>query len=202
MTGEYLILIVIWVFYCVLHSLLAATKVKVFFAKNAPVFSRYYRLMYTLFSTVTLGSVFLYHYSIKSTVLIHSGILKYFSFFLLIIPGSVVMAISILKYFKLLSGIRSIFYSVAPAELKVEGIHKYVRHPLYLGTLLFIWGYFFISPSANNLIAVVIISLYISIGIKFEERKLKREFGIKYLDYIKNVPGLIPRFYTKGHKKG
>ncbi len=34
----------------------------------------------------------------------------------------------------LLSGIRSIFTPVATPELKTDGIHKFVRHPLYSGT--------------------------------------------------------------------
>lgn len=111
----------------------------------------------------------------------------------MVIPGITIMAASIYKYFKLLSGIRSIYQATPPAELKVEGIHKYVRHPLYLGTLLFIWGLFFIFPLLNNLIAAAAITTYVLIGIKFEEKKLLKEFGNVYAEYIKNVPGLIPK---------
>lgn len=103
------------------------------------------------------------------------------------------MMVSVLKYFKLLSGIRSIFLATPPTELKLEGIHKYVRHPLYLGTLLFIWGLFFIFPLLNNLIAAAAITIYVLIGIKFEEKKLLNEFGNVYAEYMKKVPGLIPK---------
>jgi len=103
------------------------------------------------------------------------------------------MSASIFKYFKLLSGIRSIYLATPPAELKLDGIHKYVRHPLYLGTLLFVWGLFFIFPFLNNLIAVVAITIYVLVGIKFEEKKLVKEFGNDYAEYIKNVPGLFPK---------
>lgn len=103
------------------------------------------------------------------------------------------MSISILKYFKLLSGIRSLYKSNSVKSLKINGIHKYVRHPLYLGTLLFIWGLFFIFPLLNNLIAAGAITIYVLIGIKFEEKKLLKEFGNVYAEYIKKVPGLIPK---------
>jgi len=104
------------------------------------------------------------------------------------------MYISIRKYFMLLSGIRSVYQAVPPAELKVEGIHRYVRHPLYSGTILFVWGLFVLFPLLNNLIAVILLTAYVWIGIYFEEKKLIIEFGKKYEDYIATVPKLIPDF--------
>lgn len=109
--------------------------------------------------------------------------------------------VSILKYFKLLSGIRTLYQAKPSTELRREGIHNYVRHPLYLGTLLFIWGLFFIFPMLNNLIAVVIITLYVLIGIWLEEKKLLIEFGNLYADYISQVPMLIPGFKRLKQKK-
>lgn len=92
----------------------------------------------------------------------------------------------------LLSGVRSVFEPAPPVELKVEGIHRFVRHPLYSGTILFVWGLFFIFPMLNNLIAVVLLTLYVLIGIDFEEKKLLKEFGKGYEEYISKVPALIP----------
>lgn len=113
------------------------------------------------------------------------------------------MLISILKYFKLLSGVRSLYQAKPCGGLKLEGIHKYVRHPLYLGTLLFIWGMFFIFPMLNNVIAFVIITVYVLIAIRFEEKKLLAEFGDLYADYITRVPALAPDFRKKiAIKKG
>jgi len=116
---------------------------------------------------------------------------------MLLLPGAVIMLIAIKKYFLLLSGVRSIFQATPPAELKVEGIHRFVRHPLYSGTILFVWGLFFISPMLNNLIAVILLTAYVLIGITFEEKKLVKEFGKKYQEYIGEVPMLIPDFEIK-----
>lgn len=136
-------------------------------------------------------------------LLINLRTLKYVACVLFVLPGLVVMMVSILKYFTLLSGIRTLYEAQPSKELKRDGIHNYVRHPLYLGTLLFIWGMFFIFPMLNNLIAVVIITAYVLIGTRLEERKLLMEFGGLYADYIAEVPMLIPGLRrARQNKKG
>jgi protein-S-isoprenylcysteine O-methyltransferase Ste14 len=167
--------------------------VKDVFKQHTGRFFRYYRLVYSIFSTITLVMILYYQYSFKSLQLISTALLSYVTAFLLIAPGLAIMSTAVIKYFKLLSGIRSLYHPTPAAELKLQGIHKYVRHPLYLGTLLFVWGLFFLFPLVNNLIAVVIITAYVLIGIKFEEKKLVGQFGGHYTDYIKGVPRLIPR---------
>ena len=77
------------------------------------------------------------------------------------------------------------------------GIHNYVRHPLYAGTFLFIWGLLLLLPYWSLLIADSIITLYTLIGIRFEENKLVREFGKPYEEYQNEVPMIIPRFTGK-----
>jgi protein-S-isoprenylcysteine O-methyltransferase Ste14 len=110
------------------------------------------------------------------------------------IPGFIIMGVSMLSYYRFFGGIKSIYIVSKPVSLDLKGIHKYVRHPLYSGTLLFIWGLFFIFPFLNNLIAVVIITAYVVIGIKFEEKKLIKTFANGYISYMKEVPSLFPRF--------
>ncbi len=188
------ILIGLWIVYYTLHSVFASTSVKIFFKKYLEKQFRYYRLCFTLFATFTLIGLLYFQYSFYSPVLINSLIIKYLSFVFLIIPGSIIMMISLKKYFMLLSGIKSIFTPVATPELKTDGIHRFVRHPLYSGTILFVSGLFFILPTLSNLIDVLLLILYILVGIVFEEKKLKKEFGAGYLEYMSKVPKLIPTF--------
>lgn len=197
MNSSHWLLIVFWIIYYVVHSVLAATPVKIFFEKTLGKYFRYYRLSYSIFVSITLVLLLYYQYSFDSPLLIKSKSLKYISLILLVLPGLIIMFISIKKYFLLLSGIRSVFEPTPPVELKVEGIHRFVRHPLYSGTILFVWGLFFIFPMLDNLIAVVLLTLYVLIGIGFEEKKLVKEFGKKYEEYILNVPMLIPGFKSK-----
>jgi protein-S-isoprenylcysteine O-methyltransferase Ste14 len=112
------------------------------------------------------------------------------------------MLICIRKYFYSLSGIQAL-QSHKPAitpTLEQNGIHAYVRHPLYFGTLIFLWGLFFMFPFLNNLIAVSIISAYVFIGIGQEEKKLLLEYGEEYERYMEGVPKLIPKFKSQEKK--
>jgi protein-S-isoprenylcysteine O-methyltransferase Ste14 len=71
--------------------------------------------------------------------------------------------------------------------------YKYVRHPLYAATLLFVWGIFFWQPLLSNLISCICITVYTIIGIHFEEKKLVKEFGDSYAVYRSQTPMLIPK---------
>lgn len=197
MSGSHYILIFWWMLYYVLHSVFASLTVKQFVEKNWNKSSRYYRLSYSIMATIGLVLILIYQYSFPSPSLHHSVIVQYAAFFLLVLPGAIIMFISLKKYFFLLSGIRSIYRRVPPKELKVEGIHRWVRHPLYSGTILWVWGLFFIFPILSNFIAVVLLTLYVIIGIGFEEKKLIKEFGEKYERYIAEVPMLIPGLKIK-----
>ena len=197
------LLVFLWILYSLIHSLLADAKVKLFFEKISGKFFRYYRLAYTILAAVTLLFILYFQYSFTSPVLINPKELKYISFVIFVLPGLFIMMISILKYFQLLSGVRTLYEAKPSTKLQRKGIHNYIRHPLYSGTLLFIWGLFFIFPMLNNLIAVVIITTYIFIGIRLEEKKLLIEFGNLYADYIAQVPMIIPGLKQwKQNKKG
>jgi protein-S-isoprenylcysteine O-methyltransferase Ste14 len=195
------LLVFLWTLYGLIHSFLAAAKVKLFFEKVTGKFFRYYRLAYTMLATVTLLLVLYFQYSFTSPSLIKAMAIQYISLVIFVFPGLIIMMISIIKYFKLLSGVRTLYEAKPSMELKRDGIHKYVRHPLYLGTLLFIWGLFFIFPMLNNLIAVVILTGYILIGIRLEEKKLIIEFGNLYAHYISRVPMLVPGLKRLKQKK-
>ena len=182
----------VWIVYYAIHSILASTSVKKMAVKSLGKLNRYYRLFYSAFATITLAVVLYFQYSLESPRFAIPLLFKYTSLILLILPGIAIMFIAIKKYFMLLSGIRSIFVPVPPSGLKLGGIHRFVRHPLYSGTILFVWGLFFVFPFLNNLIAVVLLTAYVLIGIGFEEKKLIKEFGTIYQKYMLEVPMLIP----------
>lgn len=103
------------------------------------------------------------------------------------------MAVCIKTYFYELSGIQVLDQKEQEVTLRTDGLHRFVRHPLYLGTLLFIGGIFLFVPLLSNLIAGLIILIYTLIGIKLEEKQLLLEFGDDYRKYSEKVPGLLPR---------
>jgi methanethiol S-methyltransferase len=111
--------------------------------------------------------------------------------------GLVLMLVCIRKYFFSLSGLRGLFIESATNELIITGVHKFMRHPLYLGTFAFIWGFFIVYPYLSLFISNTVITVYTLIGIHLEEQKLVAEFGDQYRQYRQRVPKLIPRFRSR-----
>lgn len=70
-------------------------------------------------------------------------------------------------------------------------LYKFVRHPLYVGWLLIFWG----APTmtAGHLLFSAIMSGYILLALRFEERDLVRHIGEPYQRYREQVPALLPR---------
>jgi len=189
---RYGILIVGWVIFFVVHSVLATEQSKVFFASKMGFYFKYYRFLYSVVAALTLGVILAWQFSMPQDYFIVSRFFKYF----IAIPCStfaaVLMGICIRKYFFRLSGVEVFYQHPGPPVLETHGIHKFVRHPLYAGTLLMIWSILLWFPSLANLISCVLITVYVRIGIIFEERRLVKIFGRKYEDYKNKTPMLFP----------
>ena len=79
---------------------------------------------------------------------------------------------------------------VATEGLHVGGLHAVVRHPLMTGLLLAFWA----TPhmGAAHLLFALASTGYIAVGIRLEERDLRRTFGSAYDAYAARVPSLVP----------
>ena len=157
---------------------------------------RVYRLYYTLFAFVGFAAIIYYLLIIPSYRIFQTNIFTMIIGGDATIAGGLIVLICIGKYFFQLSGLRSLMEERKSNELMITGIHKYVRHPLYTGTFIFIWGLWILIPSASLMISNIIITVYTIIGIRFEEKKLVGEFGEAYKNYQQEVPMIIPKFYV------
>ena len=99
-----------------------------------------------------------------------------------------------------LSGLRQAFYAMRGAELpgqsfKAPLLYKVVRHPIMLGLLLAFWA----TPemTVGHLLFAIMSTIYILIGVQFEERDLIAEFGAIYQRYRRRVPMLLPRLFGR-----
>lgn len=182
-----------WAIYAFLHSFLAAssTKQKVqSFSKSA---FRYYRLSYNLFAILGLLGIIIWGAVIPDPRLWPKNNLLAFISLMLATYGVIVIRLSFKQYpWPVFMGI------TAPPdqgqqELKTGGLLKYIRHPIYAGTLLLIFGFALFAPTLTNIIHALCITIYILIGIRLEETKLIAEFGATYLEYQKQVPMLMPK---------
>jgi protein-S-isoprenylcysteine O-methyltransferase Ste14 len=77
-----------------------------------------------------------------------------------------------------------------PAGLTRRSMYALVRHPMMTGLLLAFWA----TPvmTVGHLLFALAGSGYIAIGVHFEERDLRREFGADYDEYARQVPRLLP----------
>lgn len=76
-------------------------------------------------------------------------------------------------------------------KLVVPFLYRFVRHPLQTGMLITLWA----TPemSAGHLVFALALTLYIRIGLHFEERDLHARFGEDYRRYAERVRGrLLP----------
>jgi protein-S-isoprenylcysteine O-methyltransferase Ste14 len=69
-------------------------------------------------------------------------------------------------------------------------LYKYIRHPLMLGVLLGVWA--IPTMTQGHLLLAVGLTVYILIGIGYEERDLVRHLGMPYRKYQQKVPRLVP----------
>jgi protein-S-isoprenylcysteine O-methyltransferase Ste14 len=195
---SYLFQIFLWLVYGTLHSVLADNKVKQFFEQKVGKDYRYYRLLYNLLALLFLVMIIAYQlmlpverfWEFDWRIHLVGNVLKYGGLLLVLIAIS---GYNLREFSGLAYSPRNT--NAGSGTLKTTGLLRYVRHPIYTGTLLFIWGLFVEEASVQNLIMAVCITVYVRIGIVFEERKLVAEFGENYLAYRRRVAMLFPNFY-------
>jgi protein-S-isoprenylcysteine O-methyltransferase Ste14 len=192
-----IIAIVVW---GIVHSLLASLGFKELLRRSfGDGVMRFYRLLYNLFAVisflpalylmVSLPDQPLYQVPPPWSYLMRAG--QGFSLLLLIVS---VLQTDVLSFV----GLRQLVEEQKPGALVTRGLYRLVRHPLYTFSLFILW----LSPSLslNSFIVYLALTIYILIGIIFEERKLLREFGQDYASYRSVTPMLIPGVKPGGNK--
>jgi protein-S-isoprenylcysteine O-methyltransferase Ste14 len=182
-----------WIIFGAAHSMLANDDVKNFIKRIVKKKFKFYRLSYSIVAAVMIGYILYFNFTIITISLWHASLAEKVVSVLAGAAGLAVMAVCIRKYFFDLSGIDVFFSRKSTDSLQVNGLNKYVRHPLYAGTLLFAWSWFFWEPLLSNLISCICISLYTIIGAYFEEQRLVKTFGEDYKNYAAKVPMIIPK---------
>lgn len=176
-----------------LHSLLASIRVKDWFRRLiGPGAMRFYRLGYNLFSVLSflplpwlmavLPDRALYAIPFPWVLLSAAGRLL-----ALLLLAAGVLQTGLLSFI----GLQQIFEGEqTPGRLVTGGLYRYVRHPLYMAGLIFVW----LTPvmTVNLLAMIVAASAYLVVGAYFEERKLLREYGVAYAEYRAATPMFAP----------
>ncbi len=186
---SYFILAFGWVVYFILHSVLAKDEVKAFAVRQLGKAFRFYRVIYSIISSLGLAGLLVLNGSMHAAYFFESaGLVRYLSLMLTTF-GVMTIQIAFRQY-----SLKSFLgFADERNELKIEGILKYVRHPIYTGLIMVTIGFFLFIPNLPTLVSCLSILVYLPIGIYLEERKLIQMFGEKYILYKQNVPSIIPK---------
>jgi len=133
--------------------------------------------------TIDSLSFFIFRYS---TVLV--GL---FSLPVLLLPATLTLGFGL---YLIARSHKAVFGEITEQPRLIDsGVYSWVRHPMYLGILLFCLGFFFISPSLLSF--GVWLAFFVLYGkmATYEEKNLIRILGEEYVAYQKRVPKWFPR---------
>lgn len=195
---NYIFLVLLWAFWCALHSALIAPSVTEWMQKRLGERYRYYRLFYNLFSLASILPLILYSISLRGDPIFQwQGPWMILRYSMLAI--SMYLFLAGARHYRLSSflGIhqiktRSISPSLSELErLETSGILSAIRHPWYMAGILFLWAWEK-DPSLASLLTNSVLTAYFVIGAFLEERKLILIFGKRYREYQKEVSMFFP----------
>ncbi|HFA47532.1 MAG TPA: isoprenylcysteine carboxylmethyltransferase family protein [Bacteroidetes bacterium] len=187
--------------YFALHSIMAANSVKKFLTASI-IKERYYRLFFNAVASLLLVAILYFYFLVEKEVLLKNDWLA--------LPGVLLVLAGLYWLLKAMEsydtseflGTYQSKHGKAPEHisLNTSGLNGRVRHPLYFGTLLVIWGGFLLLPNNASLSVAVVSTVYVVIGSLLEEQKLEQQFGEAYRLYRRQVPMLIPFPWKSGEK--
>jgi methanethiol S-methyltransferase len=198
MRFDYLLLALLWIAYCAIHSELISIRATNFFKRVLETRYCYYRLFFNIFSLITLILLLKYSRAPRfqgSWSLIWSGnwrIIQYvlmLAAFVLVVSGARHYSISQFLGLQQIRTRRSAGGLTQSGDIDTTGILGITRHPWYLAVFVLLWTS---DQNAGSIIINAVLSAYLVIGTLLEERKLVLEFGDKYREYQERVSMLIP----------
>ena len=176
------------------HSVMARSGFKAAWTRIVP--APIERSLYCLASALALAVMFLFWKPIPQVIWDVRGSGLGMVLLMLFGLGWLIVFIStwLLSHFDLFGLAqtwRNLTGAAEPADdFKTPGFYRLVRHPIYTGFFLAFWA----TPlmTLGHLVLAAGMTVYILIGIAYEERDLMARFGSRYAEYRGKVGMLIP----------
>ena len=194
---KYVYIAALWAGYCALHSWLISIRLTNLMTRLLKGYYAFYRVFYIIISVVLIIPLLKLTDQSQGQVIINYGntltAVRH-----LLTAGSLLMFFwaFFIDYDSLsFWGIRQIMdfkKTAAPASvkgIKTRGLLGVTRHPMYFALIVFLWCHIF---TLLDVVVNAVLTIYVLVGTKLEERKLVLEFGDAYRQYQKQVPMLIP----------
>lgn len=176
------------------HSVMARPGFKAAWTKIVPAASE--RSLYCLGSALALMALYTFWHPIPAPVWqIESPPLRTAIWCLFLLGfGIVFISTWLISHFELF-GLAQAWANFRQRTLSSQHFctplfYRVVRHPIYLGFLIAFWA----TPdmTAGHLLLAAGITVYLIIGIHYEERDLTAHFGEDYRSYAREVGMLVP----------
>ncbi len=178
------------------HSVMARRSFKALVTRVIPPF--FERTFYVLSANLTLTLMLCFWEPMTTPVWsvetpwLQTALYALFAVGALIVVHAL-WAIDLFEYI----GLRQILFHLRheayrPVAFKTPALYRYVRHPMYAGTLMVFWA----TPemTLGHLFLAVGMTLYTLVGVWFEERDLHALYGDDYKAYAQRVGRLVPKW--------
>jgi protein-S-isoprenylcysteine O-methyltransferase Ste14 len=169
------------------HSLFARESVKRLLVRTVP--DRLLRSVYVWTASVLMLAVLVWWQPVPGTLFEVRGV-RAAAHAAVQVMGVWLIARAVAKIDPLdLAGIRQ---ATAPEALQIGGPYAWVRHPLYLGWILALFGA--ATMTWDRLTFAVLTTAYLVVAVPFEEQSLRRTYGEAYAAYERTVRWRIVPF--------
>ena len=139
-------------------------------------------ILLCLFLILWILDSFVYKFSVPGKDYI-AGYIKY--------PAAA--AILIFAGYLSFAGLKTVFGKVREKAQVIDyGVFSIVRHPIYLGCIMFYLGLIISTLSVLSFFLWIIIVIFYFLISRYEERLLLNHFGKEYEEYRQKVPMLFP----------
>ena len=199
---DYVLLSILWMGYCALHSALISTTFTDFIKRTMGERSRYHRIFFNLFSVASIIPLLIYSRSASlgiERLFAWEGTLRIVKYALIGMAAILILAVGSRYSMSRFLGIEQIQGKSGKGMtegggLDSSGILGLIRHPWYVAVFILLWTG---DLTPSKIIINVILSGYLVIGTLLEERKLVLEFGDRYRKYQAEVSMFIPLKWLK-----
>ncbi|MCA9891511.1 MAG: isoprenylcysteine carboxylmethyltransferase family protein [Anaerolineae bacterium] len=189
--------------FAIIHSLTADARFKAWVAATfgQRAYEGWYRLIYNALSFVMIMPITAYVFLGGDVLFQPSDSLRPIFLILQAIglagAGFSLLQIDLLRFV----GLKQVYawatgkaLPLAAEKLQTDGIYRYVRHPLYLFSLMILWT---TVPMTDRIFVYnMAATLYFFIGgLWLEEKRMLHFYGDDYASYRERVPALVP--FTK-----
>jgi protein-S-isoprenylcysteine O-methyltransferase Ste14 len=175
------------------HSLMARKPVHQWLARFLPL--QYSGAFYAVASGIAVLVLVVFWQEAASTLISPQGLFRLIlrAIYALAIAGVAwtIWALGIFVNFRLQPMVDDLRDKQSVSRLVTDrGPYRWIRHPLYLSSLLMIWSY--PDLTLDRLLFNLLFSIWVIIAILLEERRLEATFGEAYRIYQRGIPMLFP----------